>query len=108
MGLAGKKQILWLEVAVDHTRPVAVSHTVQDLLDAVAGVLLAVVLPRYNVVKQLTPRNEVKQQVVDVGFFKDIVKSYNALVAQHSAHTHLLLQLSLLSLAHALDRKSVV
>lgn len=41
-------------------------------------------------------RSQVKQQVVDVGFFKDIVKPYNALVAQHSAHTHLLLQLHLL------------
>ena len=32
----------------------AVGHAVQDLLDAVAGILLAVVLAGNNVVKQLT------------------------------------------------------
>ena len=42
---------------MDHTGPMAVGHAVQDLLDAVAGILLAVVLAGNNVVKQLTTRH---------------------------------------------------
>ena len=39
---------------MDHAGPVAVGHAVDDLLDAVGGVLFTVVLSGHNVVKQLT------------------------------------------------------
>ena len=54
---------------------VAVLDALEDLLDAVGGVLLRVELPSNDVVKQLSTGHKIKEHVPDVIFLEDMVKA---------------------------------
>lgn len=70
LGLARQEQILRLEVSVHDVVHVTVIDRLEDLLDAVGRVRLAVILASHDVLEQLAASDQVEYEIV-VGLFLD-------------------------------------
>mmetsp|Transcript_77511 Transcript_77511/g.107678 ORF Transcript_77511/g.107678 Transcript_77511/m.107678 type:complete len:486 (-) Transcript_77511:62-1519(-) len=75
--LAGKQQVLGLQISVDNLSIVAVDNGRQDLLDVISSQLFGEVGKRDDLIEKLTTRAELRNQVIVGGILIQLVEVGN-------------------------------